>query len=383
MQYHKKIGISRSMSLVIAVVLIIAAVAGAFYTLTLSPSQTQTTTTTTSSASLQSVTLGFAGVPDVTDTPGFELWQVYAHQLGLNVQVQYFDGDPTVARALVAGSVQVAEGGPESVLNADESAGNSTGSYPFVMFASYEAVNDFALVVSNSIGNWSQLAGAPIGVYSPGASSDIFCHDLLTAHGIPSGEQNCVTAGNDPTRTQEMLSGKLVGTIIEPFDIITCVETGHFHILASIPQLYPNLLFNTLYTTRSFAQAHSDILLKLTEAALLADRWSHNETQWIQEANAEFPGINDTLAGAAWKIWMAMNMWNPYGGLSTSRVIFSTNYYVQIGDVSSYIPPNAWTDLSYQNQSVATLGNYTGSFLGNPDPSIPKINFTIPGVPSS
>jgi len=382
MLYRNNHGVSRTVSIIIAAIIIIAGVIGAYYAISLTSSSTPTTqtTSTSSSSTAQSVILGFSGTPDVTDTPGFQLWQTYGKQLGLDVHVQYFDGDPTVARALVAGSVQVAEGGFVSVLDADETAGNSSGSYPFVEFASYETTNDFALVVSNSITNWSQLAGKPIGVFSPGAGSDIFCHELLKEHGLSASQINCKTAGDDPTRTQEMLSGQLVGSIIEPFDIITAVETGKFHILVSIPQEFPNLLFNGLYTSRTFMNAHPDIIQKLTEAALLADRWAHNETQWIAEANTEFPGINDTLAGAAWKVWMAMNLWDPYGGLSVPNIVYSEHYYVDISQIPYYLAPNYWTNLTFQTQAVATLGNYTGPVLGYPDPSIPPLNFTIPGV---
>ncbi|MDA4124639.1 MAG: ABC transporter substrate-binding protein [Thaumarchaeota archaeon] len=313
----------------------------------------------------------------MTDTPGFLLWQTYAKQLNLNVQVQYFDGDPTVARALVAGSVDVAEGGVSSVLNAVETAGNASGSYPFEVFASYETTNDFALVVSNSITSWSQLAGQPIGVFSPGAASDILCHQLLEQHGLTGSQVNCKPTGNDPTRTQAMLSGQLVGSIIEPFDIIVAVQTGHFHIIASVPHIFPHLLFNTLYTSRAYATAHPDVILKLTEATLLADRWAHNETQWIAEANLQFPGINDTQAGAAWKIWMDMGMWSPYGGLSQSSVIYSNNYYVNISVVATFLPPKYWVDMSFQTNAVSALGNYTGPPTGYPDPSIPVLNFTL------
>lgn len=373
-------GASQALSLAIAIVIVVAGVAGAYYVVILGSSSTQTTLSTGTTTAGQSVVLGFAGTPDVTDTPGFLLWQTYAKQLGLNVQVQYFDGDPTVARALVAGSVQVAEGGFNSVLDADETAGNSSGPYPFLMFASYETTNDFALVVSNSITNYSQLAGQPIGVFSPGASSDIFCHQLLTEHGLSGSQVNCKPAGADPSRTQAMLSGQLIGSVIEPFDIITAVETGHFHILDSIPHDFPNLLFNTLYTSQSYATAHPDVIQKLTEATLLADRWAHNETQWVAEANLQFPGINDTLAGAAWKIWMAMGMWSPYGGLTTANIVYSENYFLNISRVQYFLAPKYWTDLSFQSQAVTTLGTYTGPALGYPDPRIPTLNFTLPGV---
>ncbi|MGI0080155.1 MAG: ABC transporter substrate-binding protein, partial [Nitrososphaerales archaeon] len=245
-----------------------------------------------------------------------------------------------------------------------------------------EASNDFALVVSNSIKSWSDLAGQPIGVFSPGASSDILCHKLLEANGLSGTQINCVGQGDDPTRTQAMLAGKSVGTVIEPFDIITALVTGKYHILASVPQILPNLLFSVLYTSRAYASAHPDIIAKITEAALLADQWAHNETAWISKEQVEFPGTNTTVAGAAWKVWMAMNIWDPYGGLSASKLNYSMNYFVNISSISSTLAPNYWSDLSYQGTAIQTVGNFTGPLLGYPDNSIPKLNVSIPGVPS-
>ncbi|MGI0079937.1 MAG: hypothetical protein ACRECH_09965, partial [Nitrososphaerales archaeon] len=129
-------GITRTVSIVIAVIIVVAASAGAFYAISVVPSGT---TSQSSTQSVQNVIFGFAGTPDVTDTPGFMMWQTFAQQVGLHFTVQYFDGDPYVAQALVAGSLQVAEGGFQSVVQADETAGNSSGSYPFLVFASYEA----------------------------------------------------------------------------------------------------------------------------------------------------------------------------------------------------------------------------------------------------
>ena len=111
MKLNNKHGISKVVTAVaIVVVIVVASAAGYFY---YTGSQT-----TTSSSTLQNVTMGFAGVPDVTDTPGFMLWQTYANQLGLNIHVQYYDGDQTVAAALVAGNIQKGEGGFQAVVSA-------------------------------------------------------------------------------------------------------------------------------------------------------------------------------------------------------------------------------------------------------------------------
>ncbi len=372
---HKR-GISRTVSIVAIIVVIVAASGVGYYYYTASQ-------TTTSSSALQDVTLGFAGVPDVTDTPGFMLWQTFANQLGLNVHVQYYDGDQTVATALIAGNVQIGEGGFQAILSADEAAGNSSGSYPFVVFGTYEATDDFGLIVSNSITSWSALAGQPVACSSTGSTSCTFCNLLLSNNGLSSSQINCAPYGGTPSRYNAMLNGKAVGDITEPFYMVDAVERGGFHILATIPSVVPNLLFSSLYTSRTYAAAHPDIVQKLEEATLLADRWAHNETLWIQKEQEEFPGTNVTIAGAAWKIWMAMNIWAPNGGLSDSALNYSANFFLSIGKVNSYLAPSYWSTLQYQTQGVSALGgNYTTCPLltGCVDPSIPNLNFQIPGV---
>ena len=130
---------------------------------------------------------------------------------------------------------------------------------------------------------------------------------------------------------------------------------------------------------------HSDVVLKLEEATLLADRWAHNESVWVQKEQEEFPGTNATIAGAAWKIWMAMNIWAPNGGLSSSNLNYSTNFYLGIHKVSYYLAPSYWSTLSVQSQALQSLGNYTACpvLVGCPDSSIPSLNFSIPGVSSA
>ena len=378
MNLRNKQGISKVVTTIaIVVVIVVASAAGYFY---YAGSQT-----TTSSGTLQNVTMGFAGVPDVTDTPGFMLWQTFANQLGLNIHVQYYDGDQTVAAALVAGNIQIGEGGFQAVVSANLAEGNSSGSYPFVVFGTYEATNDFGLVVSNSVKNWSDLAGQPVACSSAGSTSCTFCNLLLSNNGLSANQINCAPFGSTTTRYKALLDGKAVGVIVEPFYMVAAVETGNYHIIATIPAVVPNLLFSSLYTSRAYAAAHPDVVLKIEEATLLADRWAHNESAWIQKEQEDFPGTNATIAGAAWSIWMAMNMWAPNGGLSEQALNYSVNFFVSIGKVKTYLAPSYWSTLDYQNQALSALGTYTACpvLKGCPDPTIPKLKFQIPGVSSA
>ncbi len=379
--FRSRRALSRTSSLVIAVIIIVAVVAGGFYAVSLGTFSPTQQTTTTGLQGYQNVTFGFAGPPDVTDTPGFMFWQDFAHQVGLNLNVQYFEGDSTVAEALVAGSIQVAEGGFQSTLLADQSEGNSSGAYPFLIFSNYEAVNDYALVVPNSITNWSQLAGQAIATSGPGSSSNLFCNLLLAQHGLTKDQINCAPIGGGGSRYRAMIAGKVVGDIAEPFQVVSAIATGNYHILASIPLQYPDIMFSVLYTSRAYAASHPAVITKMTEAILLADRWAQNETAWVAKEQEEFPGTNVTIASTAWKIWAVMGLWQPNGGLSLKGVQDSENFLLNGGDINSYLNPKYFVDASYLHDSLTTLGNYTKGLTTNP--SIPTINVTIPGFGSS
>jgi ABC-type nitrate/sulfonate/bicarbonate transport system substrate-binding protein len=284
-----------------------------------------------------------------------------------------------VAQALVSGSLQVAEGGFQSTLLADLASGNSTGSYPFLVFASYETTNDYALVVSNSIHSWSDLAGQPIATSGPGSSSNLFCNQLLLEHGLSGNQINCAPIGGGGSRIRALLAGKVVGDIAEPFAVVSAVATGNFHIIATIPQQFPDLIFSVLYTSRAYANAHPDVIVKITESILLADRWAQNQTAWLAKEQAAFPDTDAKVAATSWKIWLAMNLWDPHGGLSNSKIQYSENYLVKVGAVSSYLDPKYWVDLSYQTQALQNIGAWNGPPGGYPNPNIPTLNVTIPG----
>lgn len=365
-------------SMVIAVVIIVAVVAGGFYAVSLGTlGPTPKTTTTSGLSGYTNVTFGFAGPPDVTDTPGFMFWQNFAHQVGLNLNVQYFEGDSTVAEALVAGSIQVAEGGFQSTLLADQSEGNASGSYPFLIFSNYEAVNDYALVVQNSIQNFSQLAGKPVATSGPGSSSNLFCNLLEQKNGLSGSQINCAPIGGGGARYRALIAGQVVGDIAEPFQVVSAVATGKYHIIATVPQLYPSIMFSVLYTSRAYANANPTVITKMTEAILLADRWAQNETQWVAKEQEEFPGTNVTIASTAWKIWAAMGLWQPNGGLTIQNVIDSENFLLSAHNINTYLNPKYFVDVSYLANAIGTLGTYTKGVIV--DPSIPTIPITIPG----
>ncbi len=340
-----------------------------------------TVTSTASQQQLINVNFGFSGPPDVTDTPGFMFWQTFAHQVGLNVNVQYFEGDSTVAEALVSGSIQIAEGGFQSTVLADEAEGNSSGSYPFLIFSNYEAVNDYALVVPNSITTIAQLAGQAIATSGPGSSSALFCSLLLSQAGLSGSQINCAPIGGGGSRYSALIAGKVVGDIAEPYQVVSAVATGKYHILASIPAEYPQIMFSVLYTSRAYATANPTVITKLTEAILLADRWAQNESAWVAKENEEFPGTNTTIAATAWKIWAAMGLWQPNGGLTYSAVSASENFLLPPKEINFYLNPVYFTDTTYLKNALSTLGNYTGGIVT--DPNIPTLNITIPGFTGS
>ena len=386
---RRRLALAKSASIGIVAVIVVAAVAGfAYYAATYAPAQS-TTTSSNTSGQLTDITMGFAGVPDVTDTPGFMLWQTFAQQLGLRIHVQYYDGDTTVADAVVAGTVQIGEGGFQAILAADEKAGNASGSYPFVVWGTYEASQDFGLIVSNSIpaGCWSCLANQPIAISSPGSTSWIMCELLLISNGVPPSQANCASYHGTPSRYAALLAGKVVGDITEPFYLISAVQSGKFHIMATVPQVEPNLLFSSLYTTRAYATAHPDIVLKVEEATMLADRWAHNETAWVAKEQEMFPGTNATQAGAAWKVWVAMNIWAPNGGLSEKALNYSATFFASSlirpsSRLAYVLNPKYWADLTVQQQALAALGQYSTCpvYSGCVDPNIPNLPVTIPGV---
>jgi ABC-type nitrate/sulfonate/bicarbonate transport system substrate-binding protein len=377
LRFRSRRGLSRAASIGIAVIIIVGVAAGGFYAISVTTAPPSQTTTSTGPANLTNVTFGFSGPPDVTDTPGFMFWQNFAHQVGLNLNVQYFEGDSTVAEALVAGSIQIAEGGFQSTLIADQSSGNSSGSYPFLIFSNYEAVNDYALVVKNSITNFSQLAGQPIATSGPGSSSNLFCNLELKEHGLSGSQVNCAPIGGGGSRYRALIAGQVVGDIAEPFQVVSAVASGNYHILASIPAEFPQIMFSVLYTSRSYATANPTVVTKLTESILLADRWAQNETQWVAKEQEEFPGTNVTIASTAWKIWAAMGLWQPNGGLSYGNVNASETFLLNAHSLSSYLAPQYFTDTTYQSSALTALGTYTGGIITNPN--IPTINVTIPG----
>jgi ABC-type nitrate/sulfonate/bicarbonate transport system substrate-binding protein len=374
--------LSRMSSIIVAIIIIVGVAAGGFYAISLGTSTKSSTTTSTGLHGLTNVTFGFSGPPDVTDTPGFMFWQNFAHQVGLNINVQYFEGDSTVAEALVAGSIQIAEGGFQSTLLADQAAGNTSGSYPFLIFSNYEAVNDYALIVQNSITTFSQLAGQPIATSGPGSSSNLFCNLLLTEHSLSGNQVNCAPIGGGGSRYRALIAGTVVGDIAEPFQVVSAVATGKYHIIATVPAQFPQIMFSVLYTSRAYASANPQVVTKLTQSILLADRWAQNETAWVAKEQEEFPGTNVTIASTAWKIWVAMGLWQPNGGLTLSNVAASETFLLNAKSITSFLAPKYFTDVTYLQGALSALGgNYTGGIITNPN--IPTINITIPGFGNS
>jgi len=84
---------------------------------------------------------------------------------------------------------------------------------------------------------------------------------------------------------------------------------------------------------------------------------------------------------------MAMNIWAPNGGLSDKALNYSAYFFAgPLIKASSRLPyvlaPKYWADMSVQQTALADLGTYTTCpvLSGCPDPSIPNLPISIPGI---
>jgi NitT/TauT family transport system substrate-binding protein len=201
--------------------------------------------------------------------------------------------------ALLAGQLDAAYVGPNPAITAWQKASN-------IQIISGAATGGASIVVKKGITSAEQLKGKSLATPSLGNTQDVALRYWLKQHGVATN----ITGGGDafikPTKPNsaavlEFKSGQIAGgSEPAPYDIQMVADGGT--VLLSEPGVTTLLI-----VTKSFLQAHPDVVSDLLKAQVQANDFiKSNPSQAQQDANAELSSytgkpLKEDLVAASFK----------------------------------------------------------------------------------
>jgi len=208
---------------------------------------------------LSKVQFGFDGYAMTSGPLNYADKQGLFKRFGLDLTPVYIEGGSVLTRAVIGGSIEIAQNGYTPA------AGAAVQGADIVLIGSIVNKLPYQLVVKTSITSAQQLKGQSIAISRYGSSTDAAVDFALKTLGLGRNDVKVLQLGGAATRVAAAMSGQVVATVEQYPETAELTRHG-FHVLADITDVagdYPNTAY---VTTRTFLKNRPDVVKKFIMA---------------------------------------------------------------------------------------------------------------------
>lgn len=171
------------------------------------------------------------------------------------------------------------------------------------------------LVVQPDIGAYADLKGKVLAVDAPNTGFAFVLRKMLDANGLKISDYSFEAVGGDGSRLDALKAGKAAGALLTTDFANRAVAAG-LKRLGSSRDVLPHYQGTSFFTSRSWAAAHHDALVKFTRAIVQAHRWIFDPKNRAIAAQIFARHTSGMAQDVAEKI--IANLTSPTGGMSST-----------------------------------------------------------------
>ena len=182
---------------------------------------------------------------------------------GLDVDLR-FTASSTGVAALLAGEVQIFQGGGSECLSANVEGGD------IVLVGNLVPIYPYVFMVSKDINTINDLKGKKVGVSTAGSTSDIATRVGLAQKGLdPDKDVVIVAVGSSQNRTAALLAGTIQGGLDQPPGSIA-LEAQGLHVLFDMASQKLPVVNNGLAVKKTFIGSSRDLVQRYVDSLVQA-----------------------------------------------------------------------------------------------------------------
>lgn len=203
----------------------------------------------------------------------------FFEERGLDVEIEYTSGSAAQVAGLAGGAYELIQTAPDNVVNAESTPrafGLDPAKAPSLALLLGGSVGPLALFAQQPFSTVGELRGSVLGVDNPGSGFALVLRDVLARGGLVLDRDYAFTvSGGTSARLEALRSGAVTATLLyPPFDLLA--EAECFRRLVTSTEMYRSYASLATAATRSWVEAHGDMLTSYITAILRALGWIHD-----------------------------------------------------------------------------------------------------------
>lgn len=286
-------------------------------------------------------------------SPLWVAWkQGFFNQQGLEAQVILLRGTPQAVQALVAGSLYVASGGPESFVEVSE-----RGVETVFIGGIINGLSHFIMGGKNHR-SYEDLRGATLGASSLTGGTVTALKQVLKAKGLefPRDYNILVIAGGSSANLAALASGRIAATTVAvPLNFVA--EEAGFNVIGRLVEVIPHYQQTALAAKRSWAEKNRPLVVRFMKAMIQAHRWLYANKEPAVDFLVKEMKLKPAYARKGWEYYTENRIWHPDGDVTPEGLKYNIQIYEE--QTQGKGPPltlSKYVDQSYLKEALKQLG---------------------------
>jgi len=280
--------------------------------------------------------------------------QGWFKERGLEIKEVYLIGDSNAARALIAGSADVALLGMQTLFDlAVANAGLTT-------IVSWQPIVDYHIVSRKDLGNTlAALTGKTLASGGPADMTTEIPRMILKKAGVDPNSIKFIQIGGHAARLQAVAAGKADATMINTLTALKGVRDSSVVLVRSIAKDFPNLGYGFVVVKAADLKdpAKRAAYLTLVEGSIIgARKVMQDPALAVNILHKRLPDMDRGLIEEVVKDLNATNVWGVDGGLQPDVVTFTSEVAMNLGMVKRPIKPEEVYDPSLVREALQKIG---------------------------
>lgn len=273
------------------------------------------------------------GVPDFTAVD-VQKWQENLIADGFRVDFKTVEKEDAALRAVVAGAADMYIGSLPSMITAIENAAAE------VELIAVNAQSTSYVVLSDlSIDTIDDLAGATIGVNTPGSAGDTIMKLALEAEGFDTTLPEYVVIGGSSARVAALQAGQVQATVAHIGLAESAIATGDFKALLYAGPALGAYIQTGLIASTAYTEGKPDATQRVVDALIEAQRWAVSDKEGYLALSYTIDSeTDDVVRNNTYDALLAQDFWATNGGLDAEAVDNWVSISLAAGDISSSSP---------------------------------------------
>ncbi len=182
---------------------------------------------------------------------------------GLDIRLIYFTSGATMAQAMIAGDLEIADSDVPAMLNAV-----SSGVLDGKLISVYLNRFPFAFVVRNEIKSPEDLKGKRLAISRFGSSSEVTTRMLLRQFKLDPDKDVRIIQATGTSRLPAIVAGQLDGTLLGTYDVPALLDSGCCRVLVDMLEMPIDYARFGQVVPTQLLKTKRDLLLKFIEGLI-------------------------------------------------------------------------------------------------------------------